>query len=389
MKILHTADWHAGRTLHGIDRTPEVREVLREIADIAKMQSVDLIVVAGDVYDSKTSSAEAEAAIYEFFMDVGQAGIPSVVIAGNHDSPARLDAVAPLLQLSQVRVLGHPRVAGAGGVFDLPVAKGTARIAALPFISERRIVKVADLLGDVGQRLETYQARMRKLVENLSASFTADTVNLLLMHGTMEGATLAHSEYQFHCTDAYVMSADIIPSGTSYVALGHIHKPQAIQNYPEHAGRYAGSILQLDFGEEGDAKSVTIVNAQPGRPSEIESLIPLKAGKRLKHVRADLQSVERKLEHERSFEGYIKLRLKLEASQPGLKDRLLRDYPNLISVELNLTADQEVAAAQLDLKQLNMLETYAQYYQEKRGQVLPVQLQDAFSELLSLHEEEL
>ncbi|MDQ3461346.1 MAG: exonuclease subunit SbcD, partial [Deinococcota bacterium] len=81
MKILHTADWHAGRTLHGVDRTPEIREALREIAALAVDEEVDLILVAGDLYDSKRPGPEAEEAVYEFFLTTGRAGIPSVVIA--------------------------------------------------------------------------------------------------------------------------------------------------------------------------------------------------------------------------------------------------------------------------------------------------------------------
>ena len=90
MKILHTADWHAGRVLHGQPRTPEIREVLREIAELARTEAVDLVLVAGDLYDTRNPGAEAEAAVYEFFKTLGDARIPSVVIAGNHDAPGRL-----------------------------------------------------------------------------------------------------------------------------------------------------------------------------------------------------------------------------------------------------------------------------------------------------------
>ena len=132
MKLLHTADWHAGRTLHGVDRTPEIREVLREIADIALSEAVDLIIVAGDVFDSKNPGADATSAVYEFFLKTGAAGVPSVVIAGNHDSPSRLDASSDLLKLTNVHLVGHPKVAGQGGVFDLEIGNETARVAALP-----------------------------------------------------------------------------------------------------------------------------------------------------------------------------------------------------------------------------------------------------------------
>ena len=140
MRILHTADWHAGRSLLGIDRTPEVAEVLLEIAEIALDLEVDLILVAGDLFDGKSPGAAAEEAVFSFFLRTGQEGIKSVVIAGNHDSPARLDAFSRILKLTNVHMVGQPRVAGNGGVFRTEIKGQALQVATLPFISERRIV---------------------------------------------------------------------------------------------------------------------------------------------------------------------------------------------------------------------------------------------------------
>jgi len=386
VKILHTADWHAGRSLHGVDRTPEIREVLQEIAEIALTQAVDLIIVAGDIYDNKNPGADADAAIYEFFMTTGAAGIPSVLIAGNHDSPSRLDAISHLLKLTNVHVVGHPQVAGSGGVFDLNIDGEVARVAALPFVSERRIVKVAELLeADPGQWIEKYQEGMRKLIGNLSAQFSNDVVNLLVMHGTMDGATLSNSEYTFHCTDTYALSGDIFPATTNYVAMGHIHKPQGISGVPEQAGRYAGSILQLDFGEQGDDKFVYIVEAQAGKPTELLEAVPLKAGKRLQRLSMDLPTFESRVADLDMAAAWYKLKLKLEAPRPGLKDRIKADYPTILTVEVNLPDVEREEEETVDLAQLNLLEAYAQYHLEKRGQLPPDDLEKAFK---TLYEEE-
>ena len=390
MKLLHTADWHAGRTLHGVDRTPEIREVLREIAELALTEAVDLIIVAGDVFDSKNPGAEATSAVYEFFLKTGAAGVPSVVIAGNHDSPSRLDAISDLLKLTNVHLIGHPKVAGQGGVFDLDIRGEMARVAALPFVSERRIVKVTELLGaDPGQWLEKYQGGMRRLIANLSAEFSPDAVNLLVMHGTMNGATLSNSEYTFHSTDSYALGADILPAATNYVALGHIHKPQPIQGYPENAGRYSGSILQLDFGEQGDTKYAYIVEAQAGKPTELLKAVPLQGGKRLKRVAADLDALERQTHDLHAYEGYLKLVLKLDQPRPGLKDRIKRDFDNVLSVEVSLPdAEVEEEEAEADLAQVSLLEAYSRFYQEKRSQALPAEVEAAFKELLEDDEPE-
>ncbi len=381
MKILHTADWHAGRVLHGQPRTPEIRDVLREIAELARTEAVDLVLVAGDLYDTRNPGAEAEAAIYEFFKTLGDAGIPSVVIAGNHDAPGRLDAAAGLLGLAGVRVFGEPKVARQGGVFTLDVGGETARVAALPFVSERRVVKVHELLGgDPGGWRENYREGMRKLINNLTATFRSDAVNLLMLHTTTEGARLAHSEYEFHCTDTYTLQADLFPEACNYVALGHIHKPQRVEGLPENAGRYAGSVVQLDFGEQGDTKYVYILEAHPGKPTQVLKEHALGAGKRLKRISATRDELDRKLD-ELAWDGWLKLSIKLERPDPGLKDRLKRDYPNILVVEQLLPERERVAERGADQRHLSLTDAYAQFYDDERAGALPDDLRGAFSRL--------
>lgn len=390
MKILHTADWHAGRTLHGVDRTPEVREALREIAALAVEESVDLILVAGDLYDSKRPGPDAEEAVYEFFLTTGRAGIPSVVIAGNHDSPGRLDAVGGILKLVDVHTFGEAKVAGQGGAFALTLGEEVAQIAALPFVSERRLVRVAELLGgDPGLWRQRYAEGMRRLVANLTQSFTSDSVNLLLMHTTMHGATLANSEYQFHCSESYTLSSELFPASCNYVALGHIHKPQTIQGYPDYGGRYAGSLIQLDFGEAGDKKYVYLLEARAGEPTRLLGAHEIRAGRRLKNVRLDLDGLERRSGELADWDGWLKLRLTLERPLPGLKDRIKASLKNVLAVELELPGETEEETGGVDHEALGLTEAYAQFYDEGRGQPLPDDLRRAFSELYDTvyHEE--
>lgn len=381
MKILHTADWHAGRVLHGQPRTPEIREVLREIAELAQTEAVDLVLVAGDLYDTRNPGAEAEAAVYEFFKTLGDARIPSVVIAGNHDAPGRLDAAAGLLGLAGVRVFGEPKVAKQGGVFTLQVGGETARIAALPFVSERRVVKVHELLGgDPGGWRESYREGMRKLIGNLTASFQGNAVNLMLLHTTTEGARLAHSEYEFHCTDSYTLHPDLFPEACNYVALGHIHMPQRVQGLPENAGRYAGSVVQLDFGEQGDTKYVYILEAQAGKPTQTLKEHAIRAGKRLKRVSVNRDELDCKLS-ELEWDGWLKLSIKLDRPDPGLKDRLKRDYPNILVIEQLLPERERLAERGADQRSLSLVDAYAQFYDDERASALPDDLRGAFSKL--------
>lgn len=134
MKFLHTGDWHIGKTLRGRHREDECRGALAEVLDIARRQEVDCLLVAGDVFDSAAPSAEAERLVYEFFRELWGSHIPAVVIAGNHDHPRRLTAIARILELVGIHVRGEPVIPEAGGIVELPSRDGTetAIIGALP-----------------------------------------------------------------------------------------------------------------------------------------------------------------------------------------------------------------------------------------------------------------
>ena len=392
MKILHTADWHAGKTLRGQDRTPEIKQALQEVAALATEEQVDLILVAGDLFDKKNPGADAEEAVYNFFLSTAKAGIPSVVIAGNHDAPGRLDAVSGVLNLADTRVIGEARVKQQGGAFSLQVGAEVAQVAALPFVSERRIVRYADLLGaDAGGWSEKYREGMRKLIVNLTQDFRDDSVNLLMLHTAMDGATLSNSEYTFHCTESYTLSADMLPDNASYVALGHIHKPQTIQNYPEYLGRYSGSLLQLDFGEANTDKYVYIVNARAGKPTELIKEHRITSGKRLQNVRIDGDNngeLDKKLLDLQAFQGWIKLTVSLSKPRPGLKDRIRAALPNVLAVDFVFPEQQRPQGESVDVDKLNLLESYERFYQETRGQDPDDDLKTAFQTLLEQHTDE-
>lgn len=384
MRILHTADWHAGRSLHGVDRTPEVRQALVELAEMAVAEQADVVVVAGDLYDSRNPSADAEDAVYDFFLRTAAAGIPAVVIAGNHDAPARLDAVARVLRLADVHAVGGFRPAGQGGLLELELATEKLKVAALPFLSERRMIDADALLEqDVGRQRDTYRGTMRKLVQNLTHGFSHDSVNVLAMHTTFEGATLANSEYAFHCTSSYTVSPAVIPDSASYVAVGHIHKPQPIEGLAENKARYSGSLLQLDFGEVGDAKGALLVEAHAGRPTRVTTL-PLSSGKRLHRLVLTEDEVDAKIDDLRRLEGWLKLVVKLDVPRPGFKERLQQYLPNLLTVEQQLPGESTEQGESLDLRALSLVDAYRSYLSDVKGVERPDELVNLFAKL---HEE--
>jgi exonuclease SbcD len=378
VRILHTADWHAGRVLRGVDRTPEIAQALNEILEIAQSERVDLILVAGDLFDTPNPSADAERAVYEFFLRSGQLGIPSVVIAGNHDSPQRLESVAGLLKIVNVHPLGvvRPDIKA----IEVETTNGTAVIAALPFLSERRLVKAATMLEaglDVGMWRQKYREGMNFFIHRLEAGFKSNAVNMMMLHTTMDGGVLSGSEFKFYVTNTYTISAEALPASAQYVALGHLHKPQQIAQTPPV--EYAGSVIQLDFGEAGDSKQVNLIEVTPGRPARVHD-IALSSGKPLRNAFVDLDGLERKLEEFKSWPGFLKVNVSVGTPMPGLKDRVLSVLPQALAVEISL---EESAARALEDAPANLspLEAFERYYRDRRGTDLSAELRQAFIEL--------
>ncbi|MBB6099246.1 exonuclease SbcD [Deinobacterium chartae] len=380
MRILHTADFHAGRVLRGFDRTPEIRAALLEVAELARSERVDAVLVAGDLFDSVNPSADAEAAIFEFFLALKERGLPSVVIAGNHDSASRLASVTGLLNWVGAQVVAGMPANPLEAVRTLQTRSGEELVvAAFPFLSERRLVKYADVVGgDVSAWRERFQQGMGFFIDYLTRGFKPSAVNTLMLHTTVSGSKPSGSEraFTFDITNSYTVSPQMLPTSAQYVALGHIHKAQQVADLP--LAHYAGSLIQLDFGESRENKMVKLIEAQPGRPARVHDL-PISGGRELRTVRTDVEGLERRLEELRSFGGLLKVVVEVPAGfpMPGLKDRVLAVLPNTLSVELEKVGETETVTAARE--GLSPLELFERYYRERRGE-LPEAVRAAFLE---------
>ena len=326
VKILHTSDWHVGRRIRGRDRSEEHRAVLSELVGLAQDNRVDLTVVAGDVFDTSSPTPIAEQIVWKGLLELSEVS-PVAVVAGNHDNQARLDAVAPLLDMAAITMVGAPRAPQEGGVITLDDIG--VRLALLPFVSQRGIVKAQHIMGsDPDQHAGEYEQRLRLIVDALTEDMTPDTVNLVVSHLTVYGALAGGGERQAHIF-GYAIPASIFPGHLSYVALGHLHRQQKMP----HAGAvwYSGSPLQLDFGEVSDAKGVLLVEASPGLPSKVTSL-PLTSGSRLATVRGTLSEVVARADD--LANAYVKVEL-IEKARVGLADEVRQAIPGAVEVILD------------------------------------------------------
>lgn len=282
MRLLHTSDWHVGKAIRRNSRADEHQAVIDEIVGMVGERQVDLVIVAGDLFDTANPPAEAEAMVYRGLLDMARAGAQVAVIAGNHDNARRLRAVAPVFEAAgRVHLVTEPTRPDEGGVLRLTGPGGEeVRLALLPFVSQRGVVRAKDLMEAAAyENAQAYAERMRLLIEALCAGFEADTVNILAAHAFVHGGRLGGGERAVHFVEDYALSAQAFPATAGYVALGHVHRPQKIPGAAPIW--YCGSPLQLDFGEEDQAKQVNLVDIEPGRPPTVAA-VPLTSGRALR-----------------------------------------------------------------------------------------------------------
>lgn len=327
MKIVHTADWHVGRTIRGRSRHDEQADVLAEIVDVARHRGADLVLVGGDQFDTSSPSPAAEQLVYRTLLGLAEVA-PVVMVAGNHDHPRRLEAVAPLLELGRVTVCSTLVRPEEGGVAR-PIPG--ARLALLPFLSQRSIVTADDLMAlDADQHGGKYADRMRAIVAALCRDLSADEVNLVLGHVMVHGGKEGGGERSAHTVFDYSVPAQTFPPELSYVALGHLHRHQRM---PAAAPVwYSGSPLQLDFGEVDDQKGVLLVDAEPGIPVKVE-FHPLQKGRRLRVLRGTLEQLEAAAD-EVGASDYVRVILD-EPARAGLSDAVRSLVPQTVDVILD------------------------------------------------------
>lgn len=381
MRFLHTADWHIGKPLRDRPRWDEYERALGQVLEIARQEQVDCLLLAGDVFDSRTPPPEAERLFFNFLRELWGTGIRAVIAAGNHDHPKRFGALSPILELGGIHVRGDPLTPERGGVIELPSRDGgdTACVAVLPWVHERKVVDLDSLLDTArpGAPAEQYSERVANMISHLARSFRPSTVNLLVAHLMISGAVVGHGggERPLHLGEVYAVPPQRLPGSATYIALGHLHRPQDIAA-PARV-RYAGSLIQLDFGEQEQEKSVVIVDARPGRPPEVMT-VPITAGRRLRDVEgtlADLPSLGQEVGDE-----WLRVMVHVQHPVPGLARQVRELLPNAVAVEARYPQSKQRQESR-DLRRLKPEELLQRYYQEVHGGELAKPLMELFRRL--------
>lgn len=377
MRFLHTGDWHIGKNLHGRSRLDEQEKLIGEVLDITAREKVDALLFAGDLYDSLAPTAEAERLVYHFFGELAARRIPSVVIGGNHDHPQRLGAVRPVLDRLRIHVCPQVLRPDKGGVLELELGGDLTRIALLPWVWAAKLTPAEEALGPQDKLAEKYLERITGMIEQLTAGFAPNAVNVLLGHLYVANAQTSPGAERALCTaQGYAVPAPSFPPTASYVALGHLHRPQEMA--APSPLFYSGSPMQLDFGEQGQSKRVIIVDAKPGRKAKVES-IPVNCGRGLQDVRGTLAELTARASEFGS--DFLRVTVQVAKPQLGMAEKVREILPHAVQVNVELPAAPKAEQAEVRKESLSPAALFAQYYQQERMGEAPEGLLEAFEEL--------
>ena len=333
MRILHTSDWHLGKKLEERPRFSEQKNTLESLVDVAVKNLVDVVVIAGDVFDTFTPPADAEKLFFDTLSQLTAAGIAVVAISGNHDDPTRLSASEKLSVSGGVYFSGGtPFVGGKFSGRVKPLFGGADHVAfednsgervyfaLLPYPTEARMKEA--VVED-----ETYDEKISRYIAAALENNCENYPCVLAAHVFMLGGMPSSSERPIELGGARMVSENAIPENVVYTALGHLHKRQVVNK--ERNIIYSGSILQNAFDECGYEKSVTVFDVIGGN---VENLRVIELGGYLKLQRLEAESYERAKEvMSTAPDTYVELTLTLsEPLSSEMIKWLVTSYPKVI-----------------------------------------------------------
>lgn len=330
MRILHTSDWHVGKVLKGQSRAEEHIAVLAQIVEVARAERPDLVIVAGDMYDTAAPTPEATRLVTRALSALRATGAQVVAIGGNHDNGAALDALRPWAEAAGISLRGTVRESAAEHLLEGETAGGERwRLVALPFLSQRYAVRAAEMYElTAAEASQTYADHIGRLLGVLCQGFTPGAVNLVTAHLTVVGATMGGGEREAHSVMGYAVPATVFPGSAHYVALGHLHRAQQVPG-PAPV-RYCGSPLAIDFGEGENTPSVAVVEVTAESTAKVRD-VPITAAVPLRTVRgtlAELSTVDG------DQPGWLRVYVR-EAPRAGLREEVQALLPRALEVRID------------------------------------------------------
>lgn len=369
MKLFHLSDLHIGKRVNEFSMLEDQKYILGQILKAAKEYQPDGIILAGDIYDKPVPAAEAVQVFDDFLTSLNERKIPVFMISGNHDSPERVSYGGRLMKKSSIYVA--PVYEGKTEKVEMEDAYGKVYIHLLPFVKPA-VVRHAFERGEFEKEAEAvcdYQSAVKMAVSHMAVD--AEARNVLVAHQFVTGAMRCESE------EVSVGGLDNVDASAfnvfDYVALGHIHSPQAVGR---EQVRYCGTPLKYSFSEAGQEKSITVVEIKEKGNVKISAIL-LQPLRDMRKIRGSYMEVTAKSFYENgNCEDYLHVTLTDEEDILDGLQKLRVIYPNIMQLEYDnrrTRGNRELTAARAAEKKSEM-ELFMEFYELQNNQPMsPVQ----------------
>ncbi len=387
MKIIHTADWHIGQRLHERSRLDEHGQFLDWLLNTIQEYQVELLLVSGDIFDTALPSSDSTNLYYRFLYRLfDETDAYTVITAGNHDSPRHLEAPREFLEMGRIYVIGTAEEP-AKCVVTLPRDNPRIAVAAVPFLSESDL-RYLSYETEV-DRNERYREWFKAFYADCVAAMPAELPKILMGHLFVQGGRIGNSERNVQIGGATATHANDFPENVSYVALGHLHRPQTI-NGTHYPIRYSGSPIPLRFNETGYLKKLYLLELANDGTLIRDEEIKIPIFKELCTIEGDEVSVLSQAITGDWVGKYIQVKLKLDAPRVGISDEIRQAFGDrggdVLSVELELP--EMVQGTTIPVEDMKRPEEiFEQFHKTNFNGELPDEaLTQTFSELVQMIE---
>jgi len=406
MRLLHTADWHLGKRLDDFSRLEEQREVMEEICEIAEREAADVVLVAGDLFDTFNPPTEAVDLLYRTLKRLSADGRrPVIAIAGNHDSPDRIEAADPLARECGILFAGYPHTEVPPYLLEsglrvlksdkgflellLPGSSSPLRILFTPYANEYRLKTFLGLEESEKELRSILQERWQHLAERYCDQ---QGVNILLSHlfVVRRGDPLLEEPEEekpiLQVGGAQAIFTENIPPQIQYTALGHLHRMHFVEKGLSPVC-YSGSPLSYSFAEAGQQKQLLMIDLEPGMAAVVRE-IPLTRSKMLLRKRAE--GIDEALQWlSENRDALVELTIVTDSFLTAMERRaLIAAHPGIVSIIPEVTDREQLMESgqkQIDPTR-GMDELFRDYFKHEKGQEPNEEIMQLFHEILAEEE---
>lgn len=394
MRFIHTSDWHLGKTLEGHSRIEEQEKFCEDFIKLVEEKNIDLVIIAGDIYDTYNPPAQAERLFYKTVSKLADNGRRCVfIISGNHDNPERLSAAIPLAHDQGIIILGKPNSStnkrkyekfeiteAKEGCTKLNISGEQVVIVSLPYPSEKRLNEVIKDNESEEKRQISYSKKVGEIFTELEQNFGDDTVNIAVSHIFVVGGESSDSERPIQLGGSLLVDKRDLPEKADYIALGHLHKPQKASEY--YNAYYSGSPLQYSKDERAYAKGANIVDVKAGKEPVIEKVYfnnykPIEVF-RCNGIDEAIRICEDN--RDRDMWSFFEITTDEVIAQSDLKTmkEFLKDI-----IEIKPIINTIVTNEEIDLKEKSMGELFKEFYVFSKGVEPKGELMDLFLDIIN------